>query len=140
MAMLTELDKVFPYFPMPNYPWAHMTGNVICTMRRERSTYMEGIAGASEDEGDIEMGSVHEDGAVPAGLPVVAGTKQMETMPVATVSQQDAAPEPLERSPPHPHIIRTYSRKAAGTTVSDTMESSSTGQLCSGVAESYLVC
>ena len=128
MTMLTELDEVFPYFPVPNYPWAHMMGNVICTMQRERNIYMEGIACVSEDKGDIEMDSVHEEDAVPASLPVVAETKQTEGMPVETVLQQDAAPDPLERSPPRPCIIRTYSRKAVGTARSDTKGSAITGQ------------
>ena len=53
MAMVTELSEVFLYFPMPNYPWARMTANVIHTMRREREVYMEGVARVAESEGDV---------------------------------------------------------------------------------------
>ena len=60
MAMLSELNNVFPYFPSPNYPWLHMTSSVIHAMQRERDVYMEGITGVSEPEGDVEMLSGNE--------------------------------------------------------------------------------
>ena len=60
MAMVSELNEVFPYFPMPNYPWAHMTANVIHPMRREREVYMEGVTWAAESDGDVEMESPEE--------------------------------------------------------------------------------
>ena len=55
MAMEAELREVFPYFPMPNYPWARMTSNILHTMRREREVYMEGAARVAEGDGDVEM-------------------------------------------------------------------------------------
>ena len=86
MAMLVKLGEVFPYFPMPNYPWAHMTGNVICTMCRECSIYMEGITGVLESEGDVEMESVQEEDVVPADLPVEVETERRYIMLAETVS------------------------------------------------------
>ena len=61
MAMVGELREVFPYFPMPNYPWARMTANVLHTMRREREVYMEGVAQVAGSEEDVEMTSAGGD-------------------------------------------------------------------------------
>ena len=61
MAMVSELSEVFPYFPMPNYPWARMTANVLHTMRREREVYMEGATRVAGSEEDVEMASAEED-------------------------------------------------------------------------------
>ena len=64
MVMVAELREVFPYFPMPNYPWAHMTANVLHTMRREREVYMEGATRKAGVEEDVDMESAGE-GMVP---------------------------------------------------------------------------
>ena len=65
MAMLIELDDVFPYFPLPNYLWVHTTGSVLWVMHREREVYMEGIESVPLDKENIEMGDVLEDEVVP---------------------------------------------------------------------------
>ena len=65
MAMVAELREVFPYFPIPNYPWARMTANVLHTMQREREVYMEGATRVAGSEEDVEMASAGED-MVPA--------------------------------------------------------------------------
>ena len=116
MAMLTELNKVFPYFPMPNYPWAHMTANVIHTMRRERDIYMEGVTRVVESEGGVEIESVEED-MVPVELPEEARTEQRGDVPAETVLPQGIAPPSLEVNSQHPRVIKTYSKKSAGTAV-----------------------
>ena len=86
MAMLSELDKVFLYFLLPNYLWAHIMGNALCMMQRERSIYMEGIAGVSENKEDIEMGSVHNKAVVLVKLPVVEEPKLRGDELAGTVS------------------------------------------------------
>ena len=52
-------------FPAIQLSLAPFTGNVICTMRREQSIYMEGIWGVPEEEEDVNMSSVHDE-EVPA--------------------------------------------------------------------------
>ena len=46
LAMLHELNEVFPYLLLPNYLWVHTTGSVLQVMRREREMYMRGIESA----------------------------------------------------------------------------------------------
>ena len=128
MAMVTELSELFPYFPMPNYPWARMMANAIHTMQREQEVYMEGVMRVVESEGDVEMESAEED-VVPAELLEEVEMEQRVEMPVETVIPQDIAPQSLENNSQCPRVIKTYSKKSAGTAVAGTKGSSSTVEL-----------
>ena len=101
MAMVAELNEVFLYFPMPNYPWARMTANVIHTMWREREVYMEGVTQIAGYEGDVEMEVVEQD-AVPIGHLEEVEMEQPGDTPAETVGPQDIVPQPLES---HPSIL-----------------------------------
>ena len=65
LAMLLELDEVFPYLPLPNYLWVHTTGSVLWVMQTEREVYMEGIEGPPSGGEDFEMGEASEVEVVP---------------------------------------------------------------------------
>ena len=106
MAMLLELDKAFPYIPLPNYLWLHTTRSVLRAMRREREVYMEGIRGSPLGGGDL-------------GLEV----PEVEAAPEGVESSGSVAES---RRPPR--VIRTYSKKPVGVTTSGTMESGKIGR------------
>ena len=92
MAMEAELREVFPYFPMPNYPWARMTANVLHTMRREREIYMEGVAWAAESDGDVEMESPEEI-MVPEGRSEDVDMGQRDEVLAETVVPSEVLPQ-----------------------------------------------
>ena len=136
MAMLLELDKVFPYSPLFNYPWLHFTGNVICTMRRERSVYMEGIGSVPKEEEDVDMRGVHdeevcaksvradvdiegvlEDGVVPVDSPVAEPKMGGGTMAKTVLPLDVVAPGVLGSGLACPHNVRTYLKWLSGTLV-----------------------
>ena len=114
MAMVSELNEVFPYFPLPNYPRARMTGNVIYTMRREREIYMEGVTQVAGSDGDVEMESP-EEVAVPEEHSEEVEVGQRGGVSAETVVPPEALPQALEDVPRHPRVTKTYSRKTTGT-------------------------
>ena len=127
MAMVAELSEVFPYFPMPNYPWACMTANVIHTMQREREVYMEGVTWVAESDGDVEMESLEEDMVSAEHCEEVEMGQRGDTL-VETVVPPDVVPQLLGDNPQRPRIIKTYSKKSAGIAVAGTKDSSSTSE------------
>ena len=127
MALVSELNKVFPYFPMPNYPWARMTANVIHTMQREREVYMEGVMRVVESDGDVEMESPEEDVVPAEHLEEVEMGQRGDTL-AETVVLPDVVPQTLESNSPRPRVTKTYSKKSAGTAVAGTKDSSSTSE------------
>ena len=84
------------------------------------------------------MGSVHEDDTVPTDLPAIAETEQVEVMPVESTLQQDLVPEPVQTDRLRLRIIKMYSRRAAGTVVSDTKELPTADRPCSMVQKVIL--
>ena len=121
MAMVSELNKVFPYFPLPNYTWARMTGNVIHTMRREREIYMEGVTQAAGSDGDVEMESPEEI-MVPEGRSEDVEMGQRDEVLAETVVPSEVLPQALEGVPRRPRVTKTYSKKTTGTTTAGTKD------------------
>ena len=121
MAMEAELREVFPYFPMPNYPWARMTANFIHTMRREREVYMEGAARVAEGDGDVEMESPDEV-VVPEERSEEVEMGQRDEVFAETVVPSEVLPQALEGVPRRPRVTKTYSKKTTGTTTAETKD------------------
>ena len=129
MAMVGELREVFPYFPMPNYPWARMTANVLHTMRREREVYMECATRVAGSEEDVEMASAREDMIPTEPVEEIAVDPRVET-PVERMVPQDVVPQSSGGGPTRPCVTKTYLKKSAGTVGAETKGPSVTAELC----------